>query len=57
MHFYNFRYKEGRVLRDLEGGFGGGGGQEGGVAVHETPGFLVSKPGVSQSQGKETGPT
>ena len=47
MHSYTFPYKEGRVLRNLEGGFGG---QEGGGAFYEIPGFPVSKPGVSQSQ-------
>ena len=32
----------------LKGGFEG---REGGVAIYENPGFPVSKPGVSQSQG------
>ena len=48
MHSYTFPYKEGRVLKDLEGGYWGGG--EGGVAIYENPALPVSKPGVSQSQ-------
>ena len=43
-----FPYKEGRVFRDLKRGFRGVGR---GVAIYENPGFPVSKPGVSQSQG------
>ena len=47
MYSYTFPYKEGRVFRDLEGGFWG---REGGVAIYENAGFPVSKPGVAQSQ-------
>ena len=46
---------EGRVLRDLDGGFLGGGGEkggEGGVAIYENLGFPFSK--LGQSQGEAT---
>ena len=46
MHACTFPYKEGRVLRDLGGGWGAGSG----AAIYENPGFPVSKPRVSQSQ-------
>ena len=40
------------MFRILKGVFGG---REVGVAIYENPGFPVSKPGVSQSQGNSDG--
>ena len=44
MHSHTFPYKEGRVFRDLEGFFLGGGGR--GAAIYENLGFPVSNPGL-----------